>query len=31
MPVSTILFEAVQFGLMVADATDGAFDPTMGR
>jgi thiamine biosynthesis lipoprotein len=31
MPVSTILLEAVQFGLMVADATDGAFDPTMGR
>ena len=31
VPVSTILFEAVQFGLMVADATGGAFDPTMGR
>jgi FAD:protein FMN transferase len=31
VPVSTILFEAVRFGLMVADATDGAFDPTVGR
>jgi FAD:protein FMN transferase len=31
VPVSTILFEAVQFGLMVADATDGAFDPTVGH
>ena len=31
VPVSTILFEAVRFGLMVADATGGAFDPTMGH
>jgi thiamine biosynthesis lipoprotein len=31
VPVSTILFEAVQFALKVAEATDGAFDPTMGR
>jgi thiamine biosynthesis lipoprotein len=31
VPVSTILFEAVQFGLTVAEATGGAFDPTVGR
>ena len=30
VPVSTILFEAVQFALAVAGATDGAFDPTVG-
>lgn len=29
--VSELLFEAVQFALAVADATDGAFDPTVGR
>jgi thiamine biosynthesis lipoprotein len=29
-PVSTILFEAVQFALAVAEATEGAFDPTVG-
>jgi FAD:protein FMN transferase len=28
--VSPILFEAVRFALMVADETDGAFDPTVG-
>jgi FAD:protein FMN transferase len=28
--VSTILFEAVQFALAVAEETDGAFDPTVG-
>jgi len=30
VPVSTILFEAVQFALAVAEATEGAFDPTVG-
>ena len=30
VPVSTILFEAVQFALAVAEATGGAFDPTVG-
>lgn len=29
--VSEPLFEAVQFALAVADATDGAFDPTVGQ
>lgn len=29
--VSAILFEAVQFALMVAEQTGGAFDPTVGR
>ncbi len=29
-PVSPILFEAVRFALMVAEETDGAFDPTVG-
>lgn len=29
-PVSSILFEAVHFALMVAEETDGAFDPTIG-
>jgi FAD:protein FMN transferase len=28
--VSPILFEAVRFALMVAEETDGAFDPTVG-
>ncbi|MEO8315611.1 MAG: FAD:protein FMN transferase, partial [Pseudomonadota bacterium] len=27
---SPILFEAVRFALMVAEETDGAFDPTIG-
>lgn len=31
VPVSTILFEAVQFALKVAEESGGAFDPTMGR
>jgi len=30
VPVSTILFEVVQFAWAVAEATDGAFDPTVG-
>lgn len=30
VPVSTILFEAAQFALAVAEETDGAFDPTVG-
>jgi thiamine biosynthesis lipoprotein len=30
VPVSTILFEAVQFAWAVAEATEGAFDPTVG-
>lgn len=30
VPVSEILFEAVQFAVAVADASDGAFDPTVG-
>lgn len=30
VPASPILFEAVQFALAVADATDGVFDPTVG-
>jgi FAD:protein FMN transferase len=29
--VSEILFEAVRFALMVAEETDGAFDPTVGH
>lgn len=29
-PISPILFEAVRFALMVAEETDGAFDPTVG-
>jgi thiamine biosynthesis lipoprotein len=29
--VSPLLFEAVRFALAVADETDGAFDPTVGR
>lgn len=31
VPVSALLFEAVQFALSVAEATDGAFDPTVGH
>jgi thiamine biosynthesis lipoprotein len=31
VPVSPMLFEAVQFALAVANATGGAFDPTIGR
>lgn len=31
VPVSAILFEAVQFALAVAAETDGAFDPTVGH
>jgi thiamine biosynthesis lipoprotein len=31
MPASAILFEAVRFALRVAEATGGAFDPTVGR
>jgi FAD:protein FMN transferase len=31
VPVSPILFEAVRFALMVAEETEGAFDPTVGR
>lgn len=30
-PASPILFEAVRFALQVAQETDGAFDPTLGR
>jgi thiamine biosynthesis lipoprotein len=30
VPVSAILFEAVQFALAVAEESDGAFDPTVG-
>jgi thiamine biosynthesis lipoprotein len=29
--VSTMLFEAMRFALALADETDGAFDPTIGR
>lgn len=31
VPVSEILFEAVQFALGMAEESDGAFDPTVGR
>lgn len=31
VPVNALLFEAVQFALAVAEETDGAFDPTVGR
>jgi thiamine biosynthesis lipoprotein len=31
VPASAILYEAVQFALMVAEATGGAFDPTVGH
>jgi thiamine biosynthesis lipoprotein len=30
VPVSALLFEAIQFALAVAAETDGAFDPTVG-
>jgi len=30
-PASPIVYEAVQFALMVADISGGAFDPTVGR
>ena len=30
VPVSRLLFEAVQFALHIADVSDGAFDPTIG-
>ena len=30
VPVSRVLFEAVRFAIGVADASDGAFDPTVG-
>ena len=30
VPVSDILFEAVRFAVAVAEATGGAFDPTVG-
>lgn len=31
VPVSNMLFEAVQFAVAVADATNGVFDPTVGH
>src|SRR5215831_10972819 len=31
IPASPILFEAVRFALLVAEETDGAFDPTVGH
>lgn len=31
VPVSPTLFESVRFALMVAEETEGAFDPTIGR
>ena len=31
MPASPILFEAVRFALLVAEETNGAFDPTVGH
>ena len=31
VPVSALLYEAVQFALAVAEETDGAFDPTIGH
>jgi len=31
VPTSAILFEAVRFALMVAEETNGAFDPTIGH
>jgi thiamine biosynthesis lipoprotein len=31
VPVSPILYEAMKFALMVAEETQGAFDPTVGR
>src|SRR5262245_33579409 len=31
VPVTTMLFQAVQFALMVAEESGGAFDPTVGH
>lgn len=31
VPASAVLYEAVQFALMVAEASGGAFDPTIGN
>jgi thiamine biosynthesis lipoprotein len=31
VPVSEMLFEAIRFALAVAESSDGAFDPTVGR
>jgi thiamine biosynthesis lipoprotein len=31
VPVSPLLFEAIRFALALAELTDGAFDPTVGR
>ena len=31
VPASPILYEAVQFALMVAEESGGAFDPTVGH
>jgi thiamine biosynthesis lipoprotein len=31
VPASALLFEAVRFALMVAEVSDGAFDPTVGQ
>ncbi|MDP4501833.1 FAD:protein FMN transferase [Nonomuraea turcica] len=31
VPVSSMLFEALSLGLVLAEATDGAFDPTIGH
>ena len=31
VPVTTMLFQALQFALMVADESGGAFDPTVGH
>jgi thiamine biosynthesis lipoprotein len=31
VPVSAMLYEVVRFALAVADASDGAFDPTVGQ
>jgi thiamine biosynthesis lipoprotein len=31
VPVSAMLYEAVRFALAVAEASDGAFDPTVGQ
>jgi thiamine biosynthesis lipoprotein len=31
VPASAILFEAVRFALLLAEETDGAFDPTVGH
>ena len=31
VPVSAMLFQAIQFALMIAEQSGGAFDPTIGR